>query len=136
MGLRKLLEETFDFEIIDEFLDHFSKVTDEIELLTLQLEKPEYYVRNVDELFRIFHNVKSATGFLHVDLINKFAISVEDVLEQMRKEEGPAPMWLVDWLLACDDQMGKWNENFRKDEDLAPLADILQKAPHHLNLES
>ena len=129
MGVRKELEETFDYEIVDEFLDHFSMVTDEIELLTVQLEKPEYYVRNVDELFRIFHNVKSSTAFLHITAINKFAIMVEDLLEQMRNKEGPASPVVVDWLIACDDHMTQWNDNLRLDEELSPLPDILKTLP-------
>jgi two-component system chemotaxis sensor kinase CheA len=129
MGVRKELEETFDYEIVDEFLDHFAMVTDEIELLTIQLEKPEYYVRNVDELFRIFHNVKSATAFLHISVINKFAISVEDLLERMRGREGPASPAVVDWLIACDDHMTQWNDNLRLDEELSPVPEILKTLP-------
>lgn len=129
MGVRKDLEETFDYEIVDEFLDHFSMVTDEIENLTIQLENPEYYARNVDELFRIFHNIKSATAFLHINIINKFVIAVEDLLEQMRKLEGPASSEIVDWLIACDDHMSQWNDNLRMDEGLMPLPDVLKRVP-------
>lgn len=129
MGVRKTLEETFDFEIVDEFLDHFSMASESMELLTIQLEKPEYYARNVDELFRIFHNIKSATGFLHISMINNFAIDVEELLEQLRKKSGPASSEIVDWLLMCDDHMTVWNDNLRMDEDLAPLPDALKILP-------
>ncbi len=129
MGVRKVLEEGFDYEIVDEFLDHFAMATDSIEVLTIQLEKPEYYVRNVDELFRIFHNIKSATGYLQLHEIHTFAMSVENLLEQMRQVEGPASAEVVDWLIACDDHMTQWNANLRMDEDLAPLPDMLQTVP-------
>ncbi len=130
MGVRRVLEETFDYEIVDEFLDHFAMSTDAIELLTVQLEKPEYYDRNVNELFRIFHNIKSATGFLQIKPINKFAIEVEELLEKMRQKKGPAQSDIVDWLLACDDHMTMWNDNLRMDEELAPLPDILKQVPN------
>jgi chemotaxis protein histidine kinase CheA len=129
MGVRKLLEENFDYEIVDEFLDHFSRATDEMEVLTINLEKPEYYVRNVDELFRIFHNIKSATAYLKIDLINKFAVNVEDLLELMRKAQGPAPTHIVDWLLTCDDLMSKWNSEFVSDGELTEVPRVLQITP-------
>lgn len=129
MGVRKLLEENFDYEIVDEFLDHFSRVTDEIEMLTIQLEKPEFYARNVDELFRIFHNVKSATGYLKVEVIQKFSMNVENLLELMRKVEGPAPTHIVDWLLACDDLMSRWNEELKADTTLSEIPRVLQITP-------
>jgi len=129
MGSRKVLEENFDFEIVDEFLDHFAMASEAMELLTINLEKPEYYRRNIDELFRIFHNIKSATAYLQITEINAFAIEVEDLLDKMRDEEGPAKTEIVDWLLLCDDQLSAWNINLRLDEDLIPLSDVLIELP-------
>lgn len=129
MGIRKTLEETFDYEIVDEFLDHFAMASESIEILTIQLENPDYYARNVDELFRIFHNIKSATGFLHIVPINRFATEVEELLERLRQREGPASSEVVDWLLMCDDHMTVWNDNLRMDEELAPLPDALKILP-------
>lgn len=127
--MRKVLEENFDYEILDEFMDHFAMAAESIELLTLNLEKAEYYKRNVDELFRIFHNIKSATAYLKIELINEFTIEVEDLLDKMRDVEGPARAEVVDWLLLCDDQMSAWNINLRLDEDLAPLNEALRVLP-------
>ena len=129
MGVRKVLEENFDYEIVDEFLDHFTRATDEIELLTIQLEKPEYYKRNVDELFRIFHNIKSATAYLKVEMIHTFAVNVENLLELMRKEVGPAASHIVDWLLACDDLMSRWSSELSGDEKLSEIPRVLQITP-------
>lgn len=129
MGLRKDLEENFDYEIVDEFLDHFAMAAESMELLTINLEKVEYYKRNIDELFRIFHNVKSATAYLKITMINEFVIEVEDLLDKMRDEEGPAKTEIVDWLLLCDDQMSAWNVNLRLDEELIPLNKVLVKLP-------
>ncbi len=129
MGMRKVLEENFDYEILDEFMDHFSMAAESMELLTINLEKAEYYKRNIDELFRIFHNIKSATAYLKIKIINDFAIEVEDLLDKMRDEEGPARTEVVDWLLLCDDQMSEWNINLRLDEDLVPLKEALLVLP-------
>ena len=39
MGIRSELEASFDFEIIDEFLDHFSLMVDSMEIMILDLNK-------------------------------------------------------------------------------------------------
>ena len=127
--MRKVLEENFDYEILDEFMDHFAMAAESIEILTINLEKAEYYKRNIDELFRIFHNIKSATAYLKINIINDFAIEVEDLLDKMRDQEGPAKAEIVDWLLLCDDQMNEWNINLRLDEELVPLKDALVVLP-------
>ena len=129
MGLRKDLEENFDYEILDEFLDHFAMASESMEILIINLEKAEYYKRNIDELFRIFHNIKSATAYLKITQINTFVIEVEDLLDKMRDVEGPAKAEIVDWLLLCEDQMSAWNVNLRLDEDLIPLSDALIELP-------
>jgi len=87
MGIKSDLEESFDFDIVDEFLDHFSLMVDSMEIMVLDLSKDEMYKRAVNELFRVFHNVKSASGYLKLTSINKLAAFVEDVLETLRKQE-------------------------------------------------
>ena len=37
-----------------------------METLIIGLEKEEHYATNIQELFRIYHNIKSATGFLNI----------------------------------------------------------------------
>lgn len=130
MGVRKFLEESFNYEIVDEFLDHFSRACEEMEVLIIQLEKPEYYIRNVDELFRIFHNVKSATAYLRLESINVFSANVENLLELMRELEGPAPAHIVDWLLACEDHMSQWNKELRADTNLSETPRFLLITPN------
>ena len=54
MGIRSDIEANFDFEIVDEFLDHYSLMVDAMELLILDLEKESMYQRSVEELFASF----------------------------------------------------------------------------------
>ena len=61
MGVRRELEENFDYEIVDEFSEHFSMMTEIMEPLIVNLEKESAFNENVHELFRIFHNLKSAS---------------------------------------------------------------------------
>ena len=84
MGVRRELETNYDFEIVDEFLDHYSMMVDILEPLMIDLEKRELFARSVDELFRIFHNIKSAAGFLKMEPMVRLATFVENALETMR----------------------------------------------------
>lgn len=115
MGVKKDLEESFDFDIVDEFLDHYDFICETLEPIILGLEEKENYNNNINELFRIFHNLKSATGFLNLKIINNLAKFTEDVLEDARKLEGPATNEFIDWLLAISDQLNAWLKNFKND---------------------
>ena len=78
MGIRSDLEKKFDFEIIDEFLDHYSMMVESMEPLIVDLGKLDRYHRNIEELFRTFHNIKSASGYLQMAPIARLATLVED----------------------------------------------------------
>ncbi len=130
MGVKSQLESDYDFDIVSEFLNHFDLSVESMELLITQLEKLEYYSRNVNELFRIFHNIKSATAYLHIRVMNKFMTDVEGLLEIMRTKDGPADDKVIDWLLLCSDQMALWNENMQQDAFLAPMPDALFTIPN------
>jgi len=125
MGVKSQLETDYDFEIVSEFFNHFDLSVESMELLITQLDKVEYYGRNVNELFRIFHNIKSATAYLHIRVMNKFMTDVEELLEVMRAKVGPADDTVIDWLLLCSDQMVLWNDNMRLDEFLVAMPDAL-----------
>ena len=56
MGIRSDLDANFDFEVVDEFLDHYSMMVESMEIMILDLSNEEMYRRSVDELFRVFHN--------------------------------------------------------------------------------
>ena len=87
MGIRSDLDSNFDFEIVDEFLDHYSMMVESMEVMILDLEKPNRYKRAVDELFRVFHNIKSASGYLKITPMSKLSAFVEDALEDLRTTE-------------------------------------------------
>ena len=55
MGIRSDLDANFDYEIVDEFLDHYSMMVDSMEVMIIDLSKPNMYKRSTDELFRVFH---------------------------------------------------------------------------------
>ena len=115
MGVYKELEETFNYDIVDEFLDHFEMMCSAMEPTILHTRDPEFYKREIEELFRMLHNIKSATGFLRLETMHRTAGFVENLLEECRKLEGPATEELVNWLLLVSDQFNRWLDDLHKD---------------------
>ncbi len=129
MGVRSDIEQNFDYEIVDEFLDHYSLMVDSMELLILDLAKENMYKRSVEELFRVFHNIKSASGFLQIEPMRKLAAFVEEVLEDLRKRETPANDDTINWLLSISDMFATWQNDLQMDNDLTPIQFSLLKIP-------
>ncbi len=129
MGIRSDLEETFDFDIIDEFLDHYSLMVDSMEVMILDLSKPTMYKRSVDELFRVFHNIKSASGYLKIESMNKLSSFVEDALEDLRTRDNTISRETTDWLLAISDMFSSWNDDLKQDRPLSKIKFSLLKLP-------
>ena len=118
MGIKKKLFDEYDYDIVDDFLIHYSIMTYQMENLIIYLSKKEQYKQNIEELFRIAHNIKSATMFLKIDPISKLAILTEEVLEEARELDGPANDEFIDWLLAVKDQFAKYNDDINNDSDI------------------
>jgi len=118
VGIKKKLFDEYDYDIVDDFLIHYSVMTYQMENLIIYLSKKEQYKQNIEELFRIAHNIKSATMFLKIDPISKLAILTEEVLEEARELDGPANDEFIDWLLAVKDQFAKYNDDIDNDSDI------------------
>ena len=129
MGARRDLEANFDFEIVDEFLDHYAMMVEVMEGLIVDLSSEERYLRSLDELFRIFHNIKSASNFLQMEPMVRLSTFVEDALEQMRSYPGPANDDVVNWLLEINDTFTQWQEDLKLDNELTKIKFSLLKLP-------
>ncbi len=129
MGIRKELESNFDFEIVDEFLDHYSLMVDSMEVMIIDLTKDDMYKRSLDELFRVFHNIKSASGFLKIAPMQKLSQFVEGVLDELRQKQIKPNDETINWLLAVSDMFGAWLDDLQSDNDLTPIRYSLLKIP-------
>ena len=129
MGIRSDLEANFDFEIVDEFLDHYSMMVDSMDVMILDLSKQNMQRRSVDELFRVFHNIKSASGYLKIESMSRLASLVEDELEQLRTKAKSVNEETVNWLLQISDMFAKWQQDFKMDETLSKVKFSLLKIP-------
>jgi two-component system chemotaxis sensor kinase CheA len=133
MGLFLQLEVDFDLEIVEDFISHYAIMCETMEPLIIGLEKKDQYESNIGELFRIFHNMKSAGGFLKLEPIIKLATLCEDIAEEARILEGPATDDFIDWLLLVSDQFDKYRMNIEDDDEyFGMLEPLIIKVPIHL----
>jgi two-component system chemotaxis sensor kinase CheA len=133
MGLFTQLEIDFDLEIVEDFISHYGIMCENMEPLIIGLSKQDAYEDNIGELFRIFHNMKSAAGFLKLDPIIKLATLCEDVVEEARILKGPATEEFIDWLLMVSDQFDKYRVDIENDKEyFSMLEPLIIKVPIHL----
>ena len=129
MGVRSNLDANFDFEIVDEFLDHYFLFFECMEVMIIDLSKVNNYERSINELFRVFHNIKSASGYLKLASMAKLASFVEDELEALRKANPPISEETTNWLLDVSDMFATWQDDFKLDNDLSRIRYSLLKIP-------
>ncbi len=129
MGIRSDLDANFDYEIVDEFLDHYSMMVESMEVMIIDLSKPNMYERSVNELFRVFHNIKSASGYLKIASMSKLASFVEDELETLRKKQPPISEETTAWLLDVSDMFASWQDDLKLDNELSKIRYSLLKIP-------
>ncbi len=129
MGIRRDLEDNYDFEIVDEFLDHYAMMVEVMEPLIIDLGKNDRYNHALEELFRIFHNIKSASSFLQIEPMVRLSTFVEDSLDKMRFQEGPANEEVITWLVAVNDMYIQWQEDLKLDNVMTKITFSLLKLP-------
>jgi len=129
MGIRTDLDANFDYEIVDEFYDHYTMMVESMEVMIVDLSKPAVYKRSVDELFRVFHNIKSASGYLKIEPMNRLSMFVEEVLDELREKDKPISEDTVTWLLEISDIYAKWKDDIQQDNTLSKVRYSLLKIP-------
>ncbi len=121
MGVRSRLEREFDYDIVDEFLDHFDVMTEVMEPTIISLENEEVREEKINELFRIFHNIKSASSFLKLDRIHLLSELAEETMERVREKPELVSEELIDWLLLVSDQFRSWYSEISSDGELEDI---------------
>ncbi|MDX1809558.1 MAG: Hpt domain-containing protein [Sulfurospirillaceae bacterium] len=136
MGVYSQLELDFDIDIVDDFINHYAIMCENMEPLIINLNKPDVYEENIRELFRIFHNLKSAGSFLKLDPIIKLASLCEDVVEEARMLKGPASEEFIDWLLLVSDQFSNYRQDVEKDAEYFSMFNpLIIKVPLKLEVK-
>ncbi len=133
MGIFSQMELDFDLEIVEDFVTHYGIMCESMEPLVIGLAKQHLYEENIGELFRIFHNIKSAAGFVRLDPIIKLAALCEEVVEEARVLKGPASDAFIDWLLLVSDQFNVYRQDVENDVAyFSMLNPLIIKVPFEL----
>lgn len=134
MGIYKQLEIDYEIDIVDDFLEHLLIVCDALERLIISLSDKEKYKESINELFRIFHNTKSAASFLKINEIVSVCTVCEDILDEARSLSGPASDEFIDWLLLISDQFLRYRSDLEVDASyFSILNPNIVKLPVELN---
>jgi len=105
-------------------------MTEAMENLIIGLKDEEKFTNNITELFRICHNIKSATGDLKIEPINKLVTLAEDTLEECRLVEGKGSEALISCLIIVSDQLTLYKEGLEEYRDLfSPLNHLIINVP-------
>ena len=74
-----------DMEMLKELLSGIEDYFDSIEDTVLKLESGKFDVgKGIDDLFRVFHNIKGDSGYVGFGFLEKFAHMVENLLDNVR----------------------------------------------------
>jgi len=112
MGVKSELIKNYDGEIVEDFIDHLDVMSGVMEPNILAMKSDP---SKVNELFRIFHNIKSASGYLSITAMNKVAHLTEEILDEVRNDQIQIGDALIDWLIVVSDQFQKWSEELSFD---------------------
>jgi len=135
MGILKSLEIDYSYDIVEEFLSHYSLMCDLMEPLIIGLARNDRYNANINELFRIFHNIKSASSFMKLNPIFKLTTLAEEICGEARELQGPANDDFVDWLLLVSDQFEKYKNDIEADAEFFGVLDAnIVKIPQKLDV--
>lgn len=129
LGVLSEMQEEFDYEIVDEFLQHFGMMLDSLEGVIVSLKQQERYKNGINEIFRVAHNLKSASSYLKIEPLQKLCELVEETISVARELDGPASDEFVDWLLLVSDQLNAWYSDISEDGELEHINKQIIKIP-------
>jgi len=122
-------KEEYDYDIVDEFLDHLDIMTEAMEPTIIALEKEDGRSEMINELFRIFHNIKSASGFLKIERIHLLSELAEELMESVRQNPNSLSEEIIDWLLLVNDQFRVWYTQLENDDELKDINPKILNVP-------
>lgn len=136
MGILNTLQANISYDVVDEFIGSYAVMCEDMERLILNLEKRSRYSDNVDKLFRIFHNIKSASGYMGLTRMCKASEIVESVLEEARMvADGCASPELINWMLIVNDIFNNWRKELEEDaDDFSPIPATILRIPSKITI--
>jgi len=126
MGVQDYLYGEFDSDIVEEFLMLLDSIEDTIDLTIEHLYEDEDMLHDI---FRMFHNLKSAASFLKLKRIENFAHFVEEILQKYRDHKKEIDEDLIDWLFEVSEQFHLWYRDINENLELSPIDPKVFKIP-------
>lgn len=117
MGIKTTLESEYDYDVVDEFLEYLFAFEASSEAAAMNLSKPELFKGVMEEIYRMFHNLKSACGYLKLEPFVKLLVLGEDIFDVARECKGPANEKFINWVLVMRDQIVIWEHELLDDKD-------------------
>jgi two-component system chemotaxis sensor kinase CheA len=94
-----------DVDLLSDFTAEVQEHIDTIDQRLLVLENDPADQENLNAVFRVFHTIKGAAGFLALDEISKLAHMTENILDRARKGEFQLSGGRIDIIFEAVDEM-------------------------------
>lgn len=105
---------TGDVDLVSDFVSEAQEHIDNIDSKLLVLETNPEDPDILNAVFRVFHTIKGAAGFLALDDIARLAHTTENLLDLARKQELVLTGHKIDVVFESIDQMNKLVDNIRE----------------------
>jgi len=117
-----------DQEVLMDFIAEAREHLETIEPNLLELEKNPEDLSIIDEIFRPMHSLKGASGFLHLEKMNKLAHKAENILDEMRKGNIKNTPEIMDVILTATDALRQMLDNLEEEgeEGDVPIESIIE----------
>ncbi|MBI5179489.1 MAG: chemotaxis protein CheA [Nitrospinae bacterium] len=107
IGSKIVLMDENDAVIFDGFLDESTDMVNKIEEYVMALEENPENMDIINSLFRVFHSLKGAAGFLGMNEINTLCHDAENLLDNARKGKMKVDREFSDIVMVVRDMLEK-----------------------------
>jgi len=130
-------QEFMDPEIFAEFIIEAKEHLKSVEPSLLELEKSPDAPVLFDDIFRLMHSLKGASGFLGLNRINGLTHKAENILDEIRKGKMRLTPEMIDLILLSMDALNAMVENLEQDgvEGDVETEHIIEKIDAFLSLK-
>jgi two-component system chemotaxis sensor kinase CheA len=127
-------QEFMDPEIFSEFVVEAREHLENIEPSLLELEKNPDDPGLLDDIFRLMHSLKGASGFLGLTRINGLTHKAENILDEIRKGNMSLTPAITDLILVSTDALKAMVENLEQNavEGEVETESIIEQIDHLL----
>lgn len=135
MGILQNLEQDFEHDDIEKFLQFFRTMCDQFEPLIIKLASDtDKYKQAINELEILAHNTAWASRRLELVEVTDLCVFCEELMNQAKHFTGPASDEFTDWLLLLSDQFEKYCRSYENDDAvLAVFNPTLVKMPNSIS---